>query len=82
MEEERKAAEKTRKEQYNGYVALAETNLKEQKYRDALKCVESARKVATDAESLRLTPLSVKSTRHQVPAHSLAQPMISLTART
>lgn len=43
MEEERKAAEKTRKEQYNGYVALAETNLKEQKYRDALKCVESAR---------------------------------------
>lgn len=50
MEEERKAAEKTRKEQYNGYVALAEANLKEQKYRDALKCVESARKVATDAE--------------------------------
>lgn len=50
MEEERKAAEKTRKKQYNGYVALAETNLKEQKYRDALKCVESACKVATDAE--------------------------------
>ncbi len=60
MEEERKAAEKTRKEQYNGYVALAETNLKEQKYHDALKCVESARKVATDAEKSALDTLERK----------------------
>lgn len=60
MEEERKAAEKTRKEQYNGYVALAEANLKEQKYRDALKCVESARKVATDAEKSALDALERK----------------------
>lgn len=57
MEEERKAAEKTRKEQYNGFVALAETNLKEQKYRDALKCVESARKVSTEADKGNLDQL-------------------------
>ncbi len=57
MEEERKAAEKTRKEQFTGFVNLARTNLKEQKYRDALKCIESARKSATDAEKPSLEQL-------------------------
>lgn len=54
MEEEKKAAEATRKKDYDGYVNLARTNLKEQKYRDALKCVESARKVSllSDKEAL------------------------------
>lgn len=57
MEEERKAAEKNRKEQFNGYIALAKTNLKEQKYRDALTCLESARKVATDADKATIKQL-------------------------
>lgn len=47
MEEEKKTAETNRKKEYDGYVALAKTNLGEEKYRDALKCLESARKVST-----------------------------------
>lgn len=58
MEEEKKAAEATRKKEYDGYVNLARTNLKEQKYRDALKCVESAQKVALPADKGNLDALT------------------------
>jgi len=58
MEEEKKSAEVLRKKEFDGYIALARTNLKEQKYRDALKCVESARKVSTAADKAVLDALS------------------------
>lgn len=58
MEEEKKAAEATRKKDYDGYVNLARTNLKEQKYRDALKCVESARKVSLPSDKVTLDTLT------------------------
>lgn len=57
MEEEKKSAETTRKKEYDGYLNLARTNLKEQKYRDALKCVESARKVALPSDKTTLDTL-------------------------
>lgn len=58
MEEEKKIAEANRKKDYDGYVNLARTNLKEQKYRDALKCVESARKVALPSDKTALDTLT------------------------
>ncbi len=58
MEEEKKVAEVNRKKDYDGYVSLARTNLKEQKYRDALKCVESARKVALPSDKTALDTLT------------------------
>lgn len=58
MEEEKKAAETTRKKDYDGYINLARTNLKEQKYRDALKCVESARKVSLPSDKVALDTLT------------------------
>lgn len=58
MEEEKKAAEAARKKEYDGYVALARTNLKDQKYRDALKCVESARKVSLPGDKAALDALA------------------------
>lgn len=58
MEEERKASEATRKKEYDGYVALARTNLKDQKYRDAHKCVESARKVSLPSDKATLDALT------------------------
>lgn len=57
MEEEKKTAEANRKKEYDGYVALAKTNLSEEKYRDALKCVESARKAATAGDKATLDAL-------------------------
>ena len=58
MEEEKKVAEANRKKEYDGYVNLARTNLKEQKYRDALKCVELARKVALPTDKTTLDTLT------------------------
>lgn len=58
MEEEKKVAEANRKKEYDGYLSLARTNLKEQKYRDALKCVESARKVALPTDKVTLDTLT------------------------
>lgn len=58
MEEEKKVAEANRKKEYDGYLNLARTNLKEQKYRDALKCVESARKVALPTDKVTLDTLT------------------------
>lgn len=58
MEEEKKSAEAARKKEFDGYIALARTNLKEQKYRDALKCVESARKVSSAADKSVLDTLT------------------------
>lgn len=57
MEEEKKTAEASRKKEYDGYLNLARTNLKEEKYRDALKCLESARKVSTPADKSVLDQL-------------------------
>lgn len=58
MEEEKKIAEANRKKDYDGYINLARTNLKEQKYRDALKCVESARKVSLPSDKVALDTLT------------------------
>lgn len=57
MEEEKKDAEAKRKKEFDGYMALARTNLKESKYKDALKCVESARKSASPAEKSAIDTL-------------------------
>lgn len=57
MEEEKKEAEAKRKKEYDGYMALARTNLKESKYRDALKCVESAKKSSTPADKSAMDAL-------------------------
>lgn len=50
MEEEKKEAEAKRKKEFDGYMALARTNLKESKYKDALKCAESAKKSSLPPE--------------------------------
>lgn len=60
MEKEKKNAEAKRKNDYNGYMALAKTNLTEQKYSDALKCVENAKKLAVDAEKDAVTKLTAE----------------------
>lgn len=57
MEEEKKEAEAKRKKEYDGYMALARTNLKESKYQDALKCVESAKKSSTPADKSAMDAL-------------------------
>ena len=57
MEEEKKEAEAKRKKEYDGYMILARTNLKDNKYKDALQCVESARKSATPADKSAINAL-------------------------
>lgn len=58
MEEERKATEAKKRKEFNAYVELARTNLKEEKYRDANTCVENARKSAvSDADKKVLDTL-------------------------
>lgn len=46
MEEERKAAEAKKAKDHAAWLALGETNLKECKFRDALKCADEAEKNA------------------------------------
>lgn len=57
MEEEKKEAETKRKKEYDGYIALARTNLKESKFKDALKCLESARKPASASDKSTIEAL-------------------------
>lgn len=61
MEEEKKAAEAKRKKDYTGFLELAKTNLKEKKFRDALTCIEGARKYAsTEAEKNAVNTLAAE----------------------
>ncbi len=60
MEEEKKTAEANRKKEFDGYLNLVRTNLKEEKYRDALKCVANARKVSLPADKSALDQLETE----------------------
>jgi PRTRC genetic system protein E len=57
MEAERKSIEDKRKKDLAEWIALAKKNLEEKKFRDALTCVGSARKIATENELAQLTAL-------------------------
>lgn len=48
METEKKAAEEKARKDFSAWLALAETNLKENKFKDALTCAGQAEKIACD----------------------------------
>lgn len=57
MEAEKKSAEEKRKKEMSEYVSLAKQNLKEEKFRDALTCIASARKLSTESDKSTLDKL-------------------------
>lgn len=57
MEADKKAAEDKRKKELSEWIALANQNLKENKFRDALTCIANARKVAVDSDKATLDKL-------------------------
>lgn len=57
MEAEKKSAEEKRKKEMSEYVSLAKQNLKEEKFRDALTCIASARKLSTESDKSILDKL-------------------------
>ena len=53
--------EQEKKKQFNGYMELAKTNLAENKFRDALACIEKAREFAScDNETKALDTFKAK----------------------
>ena len=52
--------EEKKKKEMNEWVSLAKQNLKEEKFRDALTCITSARKVASDKDTSSLDKLEAE----------------------
>lgn len=54
MESEKKATEEKKKKELSEWIDLAKQNLNEKKYRDALSCIASARKIASNTDKTNL----------------------------
>lgn len=54
MEQEKKSAEDKRRKEFLDYIELAKTNMAADKFRDALTCVEAAKKLASGDAEMKL----------------------------